>query len=229
MDESAALRVDGLGFSGDMHFASSAKIVSDFLRRRQFAYRLMVIEKAFKQEFSIPPQISNEDVANMDFVYRAVMDRAFASTFDQDSFPFSANDRARELLSDMDGKQPFKFEIDHLRQALLERTLNLGQAKLTVQNAALVNHEEVERELQKLDGHSFSVMIKSLSGLANYEFLDAPRLPNDAWDKLVAELIELDEKLVDKLFRTVNELAAGSLADLTEEEKSEVTIRPQFD
>lgn len=229
MDKSASLRVDGLGFSGDMHFESSPKIVSDFLRRRQIAYRLMVIEKAFNDEFSVPPRISNEDVANIDFVYRAVVDRVFAWTFYQDSFPFSANDRARELLAGMDGKQPFRFELDCLQPVLLGRTLNLGQAKLTVQNAALVNPEEVERDLQKLDGHSFDVFIRSLSGSANYQLLDAPSLPDDAWDKLVEEMIELDEKLVNNLFKAVNELAAGSLADLTEEEKSEVTIRPQFD
>ena len=229
MDESASLRVDGLGLSGDMHFASSPKIVSDFLRRRQIAYRLMVIEKAFKDEFSVPPRISNEDVTHIDFVYRAIVDRVFAWKFYQDSFPFSANDRARELLAGMDGKQPFRFDIDCLQQVLLGWTLNLGQAKLKVQNAALVNPEEVERDLQKLDGHSFDAFIRSLSGLANYQFLDAPSLPDDAWDKLVEEMIELDEKLINNLFMAVNELAAGSLADLTEEEKSEVTIRPQFD
>jgi hypothetical protein len=229
MDESASLRVDGLGFSGGVHFASSPKIVSDFLRRRQIAYRLMVIEKAFKDDFSVPPRISNEDVADIDFVYRAVVDRAFAWTFYQDSFPFSANDRVSELLVGMDGKQPFWFEIDCLQQVLLGRTLNLGQAKLTVQNAALVNPDEVERDLQKLDGHSFEVFIRSLSGLADYQFLDAPSLSDDAWDKLVGEMIELDEKLVNNLFKDVNNLAAGSLADLTEEEKLEVTIRPQFD
>jgi hypothetical protein len=157
------------------------------------------------------------------------VDRVFAWKFYQDSFPFSANDRARELLIGMDGKQPFRFEVDCLQQVLLGRTLNLGQAKLTVQNAALVNPEEIERDLQKLDGHSFDVFIRSLSGLANYQFLDAPSLPDDVWDKLVEEMIELDEKLVNNLFMAVNELAAGSLADLTEEEKSEVTIRPQFD
>ncbi|MGH9768782.1 MAG: hypothetical protein ACREAB_15230 [Blastocatellia bacterium] len=229
MDESSVLRVNGLGFSGDMHFASSPKMVSDFLRRRQIAYRLMVIEKAFKREFSIPPQISDEDVANIDFVYRVVMDRVFSWPFYQDSFEILANDRARKLLTEMEGKHPFEIEIGCLQQALLGRTLNLGQAKMTVQNAALVNPEEVERELQKLDGRSFRVFIKSFSGLANYQFLDAPGLPDDAWDKLVAELIELDEKLVSSLFKAVNELAAGSLADLTEEEKSEATIRPQFD
>ncbi len=189
----------------------------------------MVIEKAFKDEFSVPPRISNEDVANIDFVYRAVVDRIFAWTFYQDSFPFSVNDRARELLAGMDGKQPFRFEIECLQQVLLGRTLNLGQAKLTVQNAALVNPEEVEPYLQKPDGHNFEVFIRSLSGLANYQFLDAPSLPDDAWDKSIEEMIELDEKLVNNLFKAVNELAAGSLADLTEEEKSEVTIRPQFD
>jgi len=229
MDESSVLRINGLGFSGNMHFASSPKIASDFLRRRQIAYRLMVIEKAFKHEFSIPPRISDDDIANIDFVYRAVMDRIFEWPFFQDSFESPANDRARKLLTEIDGKHPFEIEIGSLQQAWLGRTLNMGQAKMTVQNAALVNPEEVERDLQRLDGHGFRVFIKSLSGLANYQFLDAPNLPDDAWDKFVAEMIELDEKLVSSLFKTVNEFAAGSLAGLTEEEKSEVTIRPQFD
>jgi hypothetical protein len=189
----------------------------------------MVIEKAFNREFSIPRPISDGDIRDIDFVYRAVVDRVFAEPFYHEPFEFSANERAHELLVGMDGKQPFGFEIDCLQQGLLGRTLNLGQAKLTVQNAAPVNPEEVERELQKLDGHSFSVFVKSLSGLANYQFLDAPSLPDDAWDELVAEMIELDDKLVNNLFKTVNDFAAGSLADLTEEEKSEATIRPQFD
>jgi hypothetical protein len=229
MDESSVLRIDGLGFSGGIYFASSPKVASDFLRRRRIAYRFMVIEKAFKQEFSIPPQLSDSDVADIDFVYRVVVDRVFAEPFYQGPFPFSANDHARKLLTEMNGKHSPEIEIDCLQQTLMGWTLNLGQVKMTVQNAILANPEEVERELQKLDEHSFSVFIRSLSGLANYQFLDAPSLPDDAWDKLVAEMIELDEKLVNKLFETVNELAAGSLADLTEEEKSEVTIRPQLD
>jgi len=229
MDESSVLRVNGLGFHGDMHFASSPKMLSDFLRRRQIAYRLMEIEKAFKREFAIPPQISNEDVANIDFVYRSVTDRVFSWPFYEDSFEILLNDRSRKLLTEMDGKHAFEIEVGNFQQALLGRMLNLSRTKMTVQNAALVNPEEVERELQKLDGYSFPVFIKSLSGLADYQFFDAPGLPDDAWDKLVAELIELDEKLINSLFKTVNDLAAGSLADLTDEEKSEATIRPQFD
>jgi hypothetical protein len=229
LDEQAVLRADQLGLSTSIHFADSLKTVSTFMQRRQLAYRLMVIEKAFNQKFSIPRFISSDERSTIDFVYRAVVDRVFAAPFHQESFEFSANDCARELLAGMDGKQPFRFEIDGLQQVLLGQTLNLGQAKMRVQNATLVNPEEVERDLQKLDGHSFDVFIRSLSGLANYQFLDAPRLPDDAWDKLVEEMIELDEKLVNNLFKAVNELAAGSLADLTEEEKSEVTTRPQFD
>ena len=229
LDEQAVLRANQPELSTSIHFADSLKAVSRFMQRRQLAYRLMSIEKAFNKEFSIPHFISNDERSRIDFVYHAVIDRSFTWHLWQEPYPFLANELARQFLVKLNGIDPFMIEIGNYQETLLERVLNLGEVKVVIQNAALVNPGEVNNELQRLDGHSFEALIKSLSGLATYEFTEPPRLPDSPWDKRVNQFIELEEKLDESFFQAVNQLAAGSLDDLTDQEKAELTERPTFD
>lgn len=225
LDELAVLQSEDGKLSANMHFVDSLGIASKFLQRRQMAYRLMVIEKAFNHTLPIPATPSDADRRNIDFIYRAVTDRSFIEPFWQDSFEFPATEQVRKLLSDLDGQHPFLFEIDCLQEVLLGQSIDLGQVNLNIQNCVLANPHEVAPELQQLNGHRFRAVIRSLSGSANYQFLDAPMLPVNAWNKVITEFIELEEKLDDKLFQGVNELAASTLSGLTPAEIAEVTQR----
>ncbi|SRR6266498_379495 len=229
LDEQAVLRANQLGLSTSIHFADSLKTVSKFMQRRQLAYRLMVIEKAFDQEFSIPRFISSDERSTIDFVYRAVTDRSFTWPFWQETFPFLANKLARQSLVKLNGADSFTIGIEDLQQILLGQFLNLGEVKVVIQNAALVNSDQVNSEFQQLNGHSFEASIKSLSGVATYEFTEPPHLPDSLWDERINQFIELEDKLDEHFFQAVNQLAAGSLAGFNDQEKALLTERPTLD
>lgn len=223
LDPSATLQVPELEFHATLYFTEPLALVSKFLRRRQLTYRTMVIEKAFDQELAIPSHVSETDRSNIEFVYYSVAERSFLWPFGQDFFDFPANEQVRALLDKLDGTYPFLIEIGSLQEAVLGQYLNLGPVNITVQNTALVAPEEVQRELQRLDGHVFRVGIKSLNGAAHYEFTEARHLPNSPWDERIEQLIKLEDQLDDLYFESVNQLAAASLAGLTEEEKAALT------
>lgn len=223
LDKLAVLRANQPRFTFNVHFADSIDIVSVFMRRRQLAYQLMVIEKSLNQEFPIPQVISNVERSTVDFVYRAVTERSFAWPFWQEPYPFLANELSRKLLIEMNGADSFAIEVGCFQQVMFGRTLNLGEVKVTIQNAALVNPDNVNRELHQLDGRGFEALIKSLSGTATYEFAGTAHLPKAPWDKRIKKFIELEDKLDENLFQSVNQLAAASLEGLTEQEKAAIT------
>jgi hypothetical protein len=229
LDQQAELGAPELQFFESIHIPDSLNKVSAFLQHRQLAYRLMVIEKAFNQEFSIPQFMPRAERSTVDFVYRALTDRSFAWPFWQEPYPFLVTEAARKLLLELNGAGSFRFETDCFQQGLLGQILNLGEAKVTVQNAALVNPDEVKRELQQLDGHSFEVLIKSLSGAANYEFLEAPRLSDSPWDERTKQLLKLEDKLDEQFFEAVNQLAAASLDEETALEQEHLLADLSFD
>lgn len=223
LDESAVLRAHEIGFSANAYFADSLKRVGVFLQRRQLAYQLMVIENAFHQELAVPPQISVSQSTDIGFVYRAVIERTFNMSFWQDSFALPVNEKAHSLLATLNGKQPFEIEIGCLKQHLLDQVVSLGKVKLIIQDAMLINQDEVGQTFQQMTGHTFQATIRSLSGKATYQFCDAPTLPPDIWEPHIAALIALEDKLDEQFFQSVNQLAAASLRGLTEKEKEAVT------
>lgn len=79
------------------------------------------------------------------------------------------------------------------------------------------------------DGHEVEGQVRSLTGTALMETLEAPRLPADAWDPSEQALIALEPILSARLADQYNSLAASTLEGLSEEEKAELTARPEFD
>ena len=229
LDKSATLLAPEIRFSANTHFADSLRTVSEFLQRRQLAYRLMVAEKAFHQRLPVPSQLSESQRSDINFVHQAVAEKIFDWPFWQDSFALTVNEQTRTLLAGIDGMHPFVIEIGCLQHPLLGQSVSLGQVDVIVQNAAIINSDEVNRALQQPEGHAFQAIIRSLSGRASYQFFEAPALPANDWEPRIAELIALEDKLDEQFFQAVNQLAASTLADLTDEEIDEVTARPQLD
>jgi hypothetical protein len=58
---------------------------------------------------------------------------------------------------------------------------------------------------------------------------NAPRLREPGWDPSIQALIDLEPQLDARLADRYNALAASTLDDLTEEEKRDVTARPELD
>lgn len=218
------LRIPALQLDTQLNFTAPLSQISQALRRRQIAHRLMVIERAIDQKLAYPTYLTDTDFNRIFFVYQAIVDRFFVWPFTPNQFPFRADESAGALLNEADCPSACRLNVARYESEVLGKHLILGQAIVTVENAVIGNVEEVRREVERPDGHEFQVLIKSLSGTASYEFPDAPRLPEVKWDKLIEELLALEAQLDESLFQAVNQLVAGSLPDLTDEE-----LPPPFD
>ena len=223
------LRIPALRLDAQLNFTAPLQEINQALYARHIAYRLMVIERAFNLKLAVPASISRDDEDRISFVYYAIVERSLVWAFFQGWFPYLATEQARALLNSAAQPGACKLKLSHYDKEVLGTNLALGPATLTFEKAVIVNVEEVRRELERLDGHEFQVLIRSLNGAVKYEFADAPRLPDGKWDRLIEELWGLESQLDETIFQAVNQLAAGSLAGLTEEEIAEVTARPELD
>lgn len=222
--ESINLRFPG---SEDIQLASFAAPgeVGSWLKRRQIAYRLMVVERAFDRAIPLLPTF-NEELLSL--AYYAVVERNVAWPFWQAPFPHVADQEALTLLNKIEVPSSFSFEIDCVLDTL-GTILDLGKVIRSIKNGIIVNADEVRSELAQLDGHGFQVIIRSLDGAANNHFPNAPRLPAEPWDAQIKELIELEEELDQQFFQSVNQLAADSLSGLAAAEIAVLTERPHLD
>ncbi len=223
------LRIPALELDLEVEFIAPLEEVNQTMHIRHVAYRLMVIERAFDRKLTRSLLFFDADVDRIAFVYHAIVDRSFVWPFFQAQFPFPANEQSLDILKDADRPSVRRLNVAHYEADVLGVSLALGRAIVTIENGVIVNLEEIGRELGTLDGHEFPALIKSLTGAATYEFPDAPRLSETKWDKRIEEFLALDRQLDEAIFQAANQLAAQSLADLNEEEKAEVTARPQFD
>jgi len=179
---------------------------------------VMEIEQAFHQDLTMPASLTREEEDRITFVHDAVTDRAVVWMFNEGAFTLQADQETRARLEAGNQSGVFNLEIPQWGEELFGRWLRLGRASVAIENATIVNAGEVSRELERLDGHEFRVVIRSLAGVAKYDFPDAPRLPETRRDDLIEELVALRSLLIEAFFREVNELAAGCLPDFPEEE-----------
>ncbi|MGH9834414.1 MAG: hypothetical protein ACREBD_18000 [Blastocatellia bacterium] len=224
-----SLRIPTLGLDVEVGFTAPLEEVNQTMHIRHVAYQLMVIERAFDRKLARSLLFFDADGDRISFVYHAIVDRSFVWPFFQAQFPFPASEQSLDILKDADRPSLRRLNVAHYEADVLGKSLPLGRAIVTIENGVIVNIEEIGRELGTLDGHEFPALIKSLAGVATYEFPDAPRLSETKWDKRIEEILALDRQLDEAIFQAVNQLAALSLADLSDEEKAEVTARPQFD
>ena len=72
------------------------------------------------------------------------------------------------------------------------------------------------------------VKVRSRIGLAHYNLREAPLLPANVWNEDLQMLISMEGQLDSALVERYNDLAAASLAGLSEHEKAEITARPEI-
>jgi hypothetical protein len=223
------LRIPGVRFDGELNFETPLGKSNHLLRHRWTAYLLMVIERAFNCQLSIPAEVSDKDWLDISFVHDAIVDRSFIWPFTQERLPLRDEEEARSMLEN--GETPFHFslKLENFRRRMLGRELSLGQTTITIERALLLNAAEVKEQLECPDECEIQAFIRSLDGRATYEFHDAPRVAGMEWDERIVEFIELEEPLGNRLCREFNNLAASSLAGLTEEQIAAVTAPLEFE
>ena len=203
-------------------------VTSGRLEQRLMAYRLMVIEEATGKNLLIPSFVSREDLGSIAFAYHAIVDRKFVwpntHTFDGSVL---ANSVGRSELT-IDRPTRLKFDSIPLSRIIFGQTISLGRAAMIVEDAIVQNPEEVSRELALDDGHQVNITMRSLTGQARYEFNEAPCF-DKPWEPRLQVLVDLESELDRRLVAHYNDLAAATLAGLSEEEKKEITARPELE
>ena len=205
--------------------------ISQRLRMRQIAYRLMVIERATGLEFTLPSSYSAHDYSTLSYVFHAIVDREFDWPLSATPGDAPATKEALESLLPLLAKDKPSRQVlgpTLAKRTLLGHTVELGNEWFVVEDLVIDRPEEVRNELASGDGHRVNYQARSLSGKAKIKLPDAPRLPDSPWEPIVQELIDLDWRLDERLAQRYHALAASTLAGLTEEEKAEVTERPSL-
>ncbi|HEU4386403.1 MAG TPA: hypothetical protein VFV34_01310 [Blastocatellia bacterium] len=224
------LRVPLIDLDLRQRFDLSLKRKSQRLQMRQLAFRLMVIERATGLEFLLPDEdYSATDVKTISHLHHAIVDRSFMWPIGRMIIRVPANDEGLSMLP-MD-ETPASQELGPTRRVidLFGHSIYLGDETLFIQDAVFDNLASVRRELAMNDGHLVETTVRSLTGTGRVTLDNAPRLPEAPWDANTQALIDLEPHLGTCLADRYNELAASTLADLTEEEKREATTRPELD
>ncbi len=227
--ETVRLQIPAFQLEAQLKFTAPMGEVGPALRRRMMAHRLMLIEHTCGARFLMPQPLSRVEEDQITFAWHAIADRSFDWPFYQGSFSFRADEQTREMLAQAEQSGVFKFEVAPFNCEVLDQRLALGRAIVTLEDASLINTEDVSREIERLDNHEFQAVIRTMKGAIQYEFPAAPRLAEVCRDERMMGLINLEPPLDKRFSQIVNGFAAGSLAGLTEEEMDELTAPLQLD
>lgn len=222
-------QIPAIGLDLRQSFDLSLKRISQRLQMRQTAFRLMVIERATGLELSIPENYSGEDIETIAYLYRAIALRSFVWPIGTVTVYVPATLESLGLFPKDDLPTRQQLGPTRVAKKLFGHTIDLGEEELFLDDAVFENLAAVRRELARNDGHPVEVIVRPLSGKGIVALKNSPRLPEPAWHPSIQALIDLEPRLNACLADRYNALAASTLADLTEEEKREVTARPELD
>lgn len=211
------LRIPSLGLDAPLQFSLPLDKIARLIHGRWISYQLMVINRACGLFIPEPSQLSREEQDRISFAYDAIVERGAERHFYQGVFNLRADEQTRALV---EAGKPFthRFVIERFEHEVLGHRFGLGSAVVTAPNAVFVNPDEALGELERLDGREFEALIRAQDGVLKYEFANAPRLSAPAWDERIAGLVQMEKPLLKRHFNSVNQLAAASLAGMTEEE-----------
>ncbi len=222
------LHVPELEINLELEFSRPLLDVSHMLSRRQLEYRIMLIERAIGYKFMLPSDLTAEQVRDVALVYHAIVHRTFVWPVNSIGVSFPATNESHNYLKAGNQDASFTFVPQPQRRILFGKDILLGNGSLTIENKFIEDFDKALEKLTRNDGHEVAVVIRSLSGQGRYDFPDAPRLSDSPWEPMIQMLIDLEPHLDSHLVERYHALAAATLSGLTEEEKAEVTTRPEF-
>ncbi len=225
-----SIYIPDVNLSISTSFDYPLKEISRMLQNRQLDYRVMVIEKALNMELEIPTNyIKGEDIETLSYAYYTIVEQAFDWQCNSISYSISANQESLDWLPPNEKLSPTKFPPMPIVKRLFGQELYLGQSIARIKDSIIENYQDVKHELSLLDGHLVNLIIHPLDGRMRIETLDAPRSPENSWEERIQQLIDLDSQMSGELANRYHALVAATLDGLTEEQKTAITARPEFD
>lgn len=222
------LQILEMGLDRTFKFPLELYEISKLLKLRQITYRLMIIEQATGYIFQTPEQFSATDQEAIAFICKAIIERSFIWPTELIYLPLVANQEHLSMFNNFFSQSPLTLSDGNSLRILFGKTIHLGQETVTILEGTIENLDKVEQQLTLSNGQKVLVEIRSLIGQIKVELPNAPRLPVNAWDPNIQSLIDLESKLDTQLADHYNDLAAATLAGLTDEEIAEVTARPEL-
>jgi len=202
--------------------------ISEMLQRRLLAYRIMVIERATSRNFELPSYVTAENVKSTALIYHAIVHGSFIWPIGFVDYGWPATKEVLEQLVQINELPVVKLGPHPKAENLFGQLIPLGDGYVTVFDKTIDNFPSVLKELELNDGHIVHVTIRSLTGRGAYDLPEAPKLPIHAWDSNTLNLMNLERTLSARLVQRYDDLAADTLADLTEQERRDVTERPNI-
>jgi hypothetical protein len=203
--------------------------ISEILQKRQLAYRLMVIEKAFKVKLPFPHFIDGRDVENIVYCYHSVIDRNFEWSCPHSIIPWLATPMYLSLLPENDVPFPMQYGPEPFGKDILGYRINLGLQTAKIEAYILDNFDDVKKKLSKLDGNEVLVQARSKSGVMQIESITTPTLPKNAFSKDIQKLIDLEEKFDSMYFDKYLNSFSNAFENLTDDQIQAVTERPPLE
>ncbi|MGB8509055.1 MAG: hypothetical protein WCD76_11780, partial [Pyrinomonadaceae bacterium] len=222
------LRIPDIQLDVILGFDEPLLDVSYMLRRRQIAYRVMVIERTIGHEFHLPVDISGAEVHDIALVYHAIIERSFVWPVNSITVYFPATKEGADTLLRLRTETIIPIGPDPFNLQLFGHLIELGQRGMLIQDACIENFETVQKEIFKSDGRVVPIVIRSASGQVRYDFFGVPQPPATLWDTNIQKMVELESHLDVAIVERYHALAAATLAGLTKEEKKEITARPEI-
>lgn len=211
-------------------FETSIDEISKFLQERQIAYRLMVIETALGIQLPFPQGfIDGKDVENIAFCYKAIIEREFNWFAVQTTIPCQANEESLSWIPETKEPTSVTFRPEPVVKSIFGVEIPLGIMTGRIDNAVIDNYDEAKEKLKRLGNETVNIEQRSIDGTITMIAVDVPNLSQNPWSEKLQKLIDLDSQLDEKILDKYFALAALTLEGLTEEQKEEITKRPELD
>ncbi|HEY6331142.1 MAG TPA: hypothetical protein VI756_17575, partial [Blastocatellia bacterium] len=207
--------------------------MSQALRWRDLAYKLMVIERAAGMRFRLPSSYSSEEVGKISFVYQAITRRSFEwpifNVRPGLPVPLQATPADQQRVRGISGLAHCILVLSPLTDTISGEHIELGGVRVRVRRPIFLDPRELLNELAVGDGHQVIGQLTSLEGSLKITPITVPRLPGAPWNDLEQKFIDAGPFLTKRLADEYSALAASTLAGLSDDEKAELTERPELD
>jgi hypothetical protein len=224
--------IPSIGINIGANFERPLPDISTMMQRRQTYFGLITIEKATGLDFKIPEFIPGEDLDAISFTYHAIMVRHFKWLCNEVGYFLPATDESFDWIKNLTpvepGKAVYKLRVGphEKTRTIFGESIYLGDEAIFLDDAIIVDHERILRELSMKDGHIVKTVFRPLSRKGLYFLPNAPKLPVRPWDQLTQNFINLESVLDERLVERYNDLAFSSL---NPEEFESINERPTLD